>query len=93
MLYYLVKFMAITAIKTFFNNISAENVENISKDTPIVFAANHPNTMMDPIIIGYTCRKNYIFLLKVHYLIIQFRVGFLNGCSLFLFTANKIIQL
>lgn len=64
MLYYLVKFMAITAIKTFFNKISAENVENISKDTPIVFAANHPNTMMDPIIIGYTCRKKLYFFAK-----------------------------
>jgi 1-acyl-sn-glycerol-3-phosphate acyltransferase len=64
MLYYLVKIMSITAIKTFFNKISAENVENISDDTPIIFTANHPNTMMDPIIIGYGCNRKLHFFAK-----------------------------
>ena len=64
MLYYLVKLMAITAIKTFFNKISAENVENISKDIPVIFTANHPNTMMDPMIIGYTCKRKLHFFAK-----------------------------
>ena len=62
MLFYIIKFMAITAIKTFFKKITAENLENIPKDAPVIFTANHPNTMMDPLIIGYACdRQLYCF--------------------------------
>ncbi len=64
MLYFLIKLMAITAIRTFFNKISAENVDYIAKDTPIIFTANHPNTMMDPMIIGYTCKRKLHFFAK-----------------------------
>ena len=64
MLYFLIKLMAITAIRTFFNKISAENVDYIAKDVPIIFTANHPNTMMDPMIIGYTCKRKLHFFAK-----------------------------
>ena len=64
MLYFLIKLMAITAIRTFFNKISAENVDYIEKDVPIIFTANHPNTIMDPMIIGYTCKRKLHFFAK-----------------------------
>ena len=64
MLYFLIKLMAITAIRTFFNKISAENVDYIAKDVPIIFTANHPNTIMDPMIIGYTCKRKLHFFAK-----------------------------
>lgn len=56
--------MAIVAIKTFFKRINADNVSYITKNTPIIFAANHPNTMMDPMIIGYTCNRKLHFFAK-----------------------------
>ncbi|MCH7763298.1 MAG: 1-acyl-sn-glycerol-3-phosphate acyltransferase [Candidatus Marinimicrobia bacterium] len=64
MLYYIVKIMAVTAIRTFFNNISTEHNDTIPRDEPIIFTSNHPNTMMDPIIIGYTCRRKLYFFAK-----------------------------
>ncbi len=64
MLYFIIKLMAIIAVKTFFNKISAENQDYISTDVPIIFAANHPNMMMDPLIIGYTCKRNLHFFAK-----------------------------
>lgn len=64
MLFYIVKLMAITAIKTFFNKISADNVDYIDQNKPIIFAANHPNTMMDPMVIGYTCNRKLHFFAK-----------------------------
>ncbi len=64
MLYALVKGMAVTSVKTFFNTIQAEHVDTIPKDEPIIFTSNHPNTMMDPIVIGYTCRKKLYFFAK-----------------------------
>ncbi len=56
--------MGITAIKTFFNNISAEHADTIPQDKPVIFTSNHPNTMMDPIIIGYSCRRNPYYFAK-----------------------------
>lgn len=64
MLYTLIKGMAVTSIKTFFNTIQAEHIETIPKDAPIIFTSNHPNTMMDPIIIGYTCKRKLHFFAK-----------------------------
>lgn len=64
MLYYIMKIMAVTAIRTFFNQITAEHSDTIPRGEPIIFTSNHPNTMMDPIIIGYTCRRKLHFFAK-----------------------------
>ncbi len=64
MLYYLIKFMAVTAIRTFFNRISAEHDDTVPKGEPVIFTSNHPNTLMDPIIIEYTCRRKLYFFAK-----------------------------
>ncbi len=64
MLYYIIKLMAITAIKTFFNKISAEHDDTIPRGEPVIFTSNHPNTMMDPIIIEYTCKRKLYFFAK-----------------------------
>ncbi len=58
------KLLAVTAIKTFFNSISSEHTDTIPKNKPVIFAANHPNTMMDPIVIGYTCTRHLHFFAK-----------------------------
>lgn len=64
MLYRFIKLLAITAIKTFFNSISSEHADTIPKNKPLIFTSNHPNTMMDPIVIGYTCCRNLHFFAK-----------------------------
>ena len=64
MLYHFIRIMAITAVRTFFNKISGKNMEHIPKDVPVIFAANHPNTMIDPMIIGYTCPRQLHFFAK-----------------------------
>lgn len=56
--------MGITAIRTFFNHISSKHSDKIPENEPIIFTSNHPNTMMDPIIIGYTCRRNPYYFAK-----------------------------
>ena len=45
MLYHLLRPIAITGINLFYNSISVEHQERIPKKGPVIFAANHPNTM------------------------------------------------
>jgi len=63
-LYRIVRAVAIFGIKIFFNRIINKNSENIPDDGPIIFVANHPNTMMDAALIAYTCRRDTYFLAK-----------------------------
>jgi 1-acyl-sn-glycerol-3-phosphate acyltransferase len=64
MLYFLVKLLAITGIRTFYDRIIVKNLRYIPESGPLIFAANHPSTMMDPIIIGYACPRRLYFLAK-----------------------------
>ena len=64
MLYQLLKPVAVTGINLFFNSISVENQERIPNKGPVIFAANHPNTIMDPLIVGANCNRRVSILAK-----------------------------
>ena len=64
MLYQLLKPVGVTGINLFFNSISVENQERIPNQGPLIFAANHPNTMMDPLIVGANCNRRVAFLAR-----------------------------
>ena len=64
MLYQLLKPVGVTGINLFFNSISVENQERIPNKGPVIFAANHPNTMMDPLIVGANCNRRVSILAR-----------------------------
>jgi len=64
MLYFLTKLLSVAAVRTFFNTITAKHLEHIPKNGPLIFVANHPNTMMDPLVIGTTCPRDLHFFAK-----------------------------
>ena len=64
MLYQLLKPVGVTGINLFFNSISVENQERIPNQGPLIFVANHPNTMMDPLIVGANCNRRVSFLAR-----------------------------
>ncbi len=64
MLYRLIKLIAIRAIKLFYSRVNVKNLKYVPGDGPVIFAANHPNTMMDPLLIGYATPRNLHYLAK-----------------------------
>ena len=64
MLYHLLRPIAITGINLFYNSISVEHQERVPKKGPVIFAANHPNTMMDPLIVAASCGRRVSFLAR-----------------------------
>ncbi|NQU26928.1 MAG: 1-acyl-sn-glycerol-3-phosphate acyltransferase [Candidatus Marinimicrobia bacterium] len=64
MLYRIAKFIAFQAVKLFYRRVIIKNKRYLPKSGPVIFAANHPNTMMDPLLIGFACTRNLHFLAK-----------------------------
>jgi len=63
-LYRLIKALAILAVKTFFNRIIIRHRSRIPESGPVIFVANHPNTMIDPLVIGYAVNRDLSYLAK-----------------------------
>lgn len=44
-------------LKTFFREIVIKNPENLPKSGPVIFTSNHPNALIDPLLIFYVASK------------------------------------
>ena len=51
-------------INVFFRRIHVEHRDRVRKTGPVILAANHPNTMMDPLLVALLCGRNPHFLGK-----------------------------
>lgn len=50
--------------RTFYKKHQAVGVENIPKDKPVLFAANHQNAFMDPVVIGIKLKKPLYYMVR-----------------------------
>ncbi|MEN8927857.1 MAG: 1-acyl-sn-glycerol-3-phosphate acyltransferase [Flavobacteriales bacterium] len=48
----------------YFSRVATNGLSNIPKNTPIIFAANHQNSLIDPIVIATSSREPIFFLTK-----------------------------
>ena len=51
-------------VNVFFRRIHVEHKDRVPKKGPVILAANHPNTMMDPLMVALLCGRNPHFLGK-----------------------------
>jgi len=51
-------------VTVFYRRIHVEHKERVPKKGPVILAANHPNTMMDPLLVALLCGRNPHFLGK-----------------------------
>jgi len=63
-LWALCSFYVIPLHRLFYKNIVVEGLENIPKNTPIIFAPNHQNALMDPLAVLFTCHRQIVFLAR-----------------------------
>ncbi len=64
MLYQFAKLIAVRAIKLFYRRVNIKNRRYLPENGPIIFTANHPNTMMDPLLIGFAAPRRLHFIAK-----------------------------
>ena len=53
-----------TLIKKYYPKIQFTGVDQIPSDGPILFCANHPNSLIDPVLIGITAKRPVSFMAK-----------------------------
>lgn len=65
MLFYSVmKPLVQVALRVFFRRIEVRHRERLALPGPLLFAGNHPNTLMDPLLVAIACRQPVAFLAK-----------------------------
>jgi glycerol-3-phosphate O-acyltransferase/dihydroxyacetone phosphate acyltransferase len=64
MIYPSLKIIMKTAVRIFFKKISITGLENIPKDKPLLFAANHVNAFMDAIVVAVFIQQELYFLTR-----------------------------
>lgn len=69
-------------MRTFFSQVTPQHKEHIPAHGPVIFAANHPNTMMDPLVIVNTCGRKLHFFAKSTLFNRPFNRWFLNSLQL-----------
>ena len=65
MLYNIFKVLFYLTTRAYFRSITVEGKNNIpNKNTPVIFAANHPSAFMDPILLGALIDRPLYFLAR-----------------------------
>jgi 1-acyl-sn-glycerol-3-phosphate acyltransferase len=65
MLFYtVIKPFVQVALRVFFRRIEIRHRERLNLPGPLLFAGNHPNTLMDPLLVAINCRQPVAFLAK-----------------------------
>ncbi len=62
MLYSILKTLIHLSLSVFFKKFNVIGRENIPKSGPVIFVANHPSAVMDPLIVGTILKKKIHFL-------------------------------
>jgi len=62
MLYTILKFISRIAVNVYYRKIAIENIENLPQKGAILVVANHPNTLMDPIVTALLFNEQLHFL-------------------------------
>ena len=61
-MYAFFKLIARIALKVFFRKIHVYGLESVPRGVPLIVAANHPNTFMDPLLIAVYLKQEIYFL-------------------------------
>lgn len=61
-MYYTIRLIVKVALKLFFSRIEVAGIEQVPPRGPLIIAANHPNTMMDPLVLMAVVTREVHFL-------------------------------
>ncbi|HEX5688479.1 MAG TPA: 1-acyl-sn-glycerol-3-phosphate acyltransferase, partial [Roseiflexaceae bacterium] len=64
MLQHTIRFLLLRLVKLFYPHIEVDGAENLPNGGPIMFVANHPNGLLDPMVLMIGLRRHISFLAK-----------------------------
>jgi 1-acyl-sn-glycerol-3-phosphate acyltransferase len=82
MLYQLLKAIISFGIRLYYKEIKIENKHYLDDQSPSILIGNHPNTLMDPWIIGYANSSKIYFMAKATFFSSRLKRRFLRGLGM-----------
>lgn len=82
MLYHFLKAIIGLGIRLYYREIRVKNRERLEHDGPLIILSNHPNTLMDAWMVGYTCKKRINYMAKATFFNTPLKMWFLRGLGL-----------
>lgn len=64
MLYRILKIIVSVGIRSYYKEVKVLNKKVLRTDGPLIFISNHPNTLMDAMMIGFITKKPVYFMAK-----------------------------
>ncbi len=64
MFYQLARFIIGIALRIYYKRIDIRNIHHLQTSGPSIIISNHPNTLMDALLLGYVSRQEIYFLAK-----------------------------
>jgi glycerol-3-phosphate O-acyltransferase/dihydroxyacetone phosphate acyltransferase len=62
MVYTIIKWLTNITLKAYFRKLVVRGIENIPSEGPVIIAANHPSSFMDPMVIGTFINRSLHFI-------------------------------
>lgn len=81
MLYRILKFVIGIGIRLYYKEVKISGKQNLPKDGPTIFIANHPNTLMDAWVIGMVSKQPVHFMAKATLFNSKFKLKLLKSLN------------
>lgn len=78
MRYRIAQFIIGLALRIYYKRIDIRGLKNLDTESPSIIIANHPNTLMDALLIAYISRQHIYFLAKATLFKSKWRLRFLQ---------------
>ena len=82
MIYQFLKFTVGIGIRFYYKEIKILNSKALSHDGPLIIIANHPNTLMDAMMIGFVSKRPIYFMAKATLFNSKFKLWLLQSLNM-----------
>ncbi len=81
-LFYMIQPYVKTFFFMFYGKVEVKGLENIPRNEPVIFAANHQNALMDALIVLFSAPQDIVFLARADIFNKKFLAWFLNSLKM-----------
>lgn len=81
LLYRVIRFAVKTAMAVFFSKIDMRHGERVPNTGPVIFVANHPNSIMDALVMGLVTKRKVNYLGHAGLFSNRLKAWFLHSCG------------
>ena len=82
MIYQFLKFTVGIGIRFYYKEVKILNSKSLSHDGPLIIIANHPNTLMDAMMIGFVSKRPIYFIAKATLFNSKFKLWLLQSLNM-----------